>query len=62
MAIVIGKIVKYKWYKITLFLCYINITFTMSWTSVIARQVTMIANFIIFNIFFSQNRQKLLFL
>ena len=61
MKIIITKIVKNKWYKITLLLSNINLTFTMSWTSIITSQMAMISNFIRFNIF-SQNRQVILFL
>ena len=43
---------KYKWYKIILFLCYINITFAMSCSSIYNCQMTMISNLIIF---FSHN-------
>ena len=50
-----------KWYNITLFMWYINITNTMGWTSISISQMTMISNFIRFN-FFSQNLQLFLFL
>ena len=52
MTITIREIMKYKWDKITLFLRYTNITYTMSWISVITSQMTMISNFIRFNNFF----------
>ena len=49
MTIIIRKVVKYKWCKITLLLCDVNIACTMSWTSIFTGQMTMISYFISYN-------------
>ena len=56
MKIIITKVVKHKWNKITLFLfCDISFTIAMSWTSIIASQMTKISHFIRLNIFLSKS-------
>ena len=55
MTNIITKIVKCKWYIITLILSNINVTFAISWTSVSTSQMTVISNFIRFNICFTKS-------
>ena len=51
MTIIVTKIVNYKWYKTAFILSNINITFAMSWASVLTCLLTMTCYFIRFNIF-----------
>ena len=60
MTIVIRKFMKNKWDKISLFLCYINITIAISNSSVFTCQVTMISNFIRISIFFTKSTNNII--